>query len=217
MRRKATSSSLRYLTRNLLFTLTLLLAGVSPTPCDAQHVYRWEDASGKVHYSSKPPRKNAKPAELPQIMRAEVKLPKVAAVSCETHGGINCQSGSDADGSVICFDGFRDASTRFQFACSAAKLEISDISEVGLDGDFSVFVRNAKSVVAQQPTATFRILSKTGEKIEVPLVGPSSIDAFGIAEFTFSGKTGDPRLAALALSAKPEKKQFQIGCANCDS
>lgn len=37
-----------------------------------------------------------------------------AAGACGEHGGVNCPAGPDADGSVICADGYRDTSLKYQ-------------------------------------------------------------------------------------------------------
>ena len=37
-----------------------------------------------------------------------------AAAACTGHGGVNCPVGPDVDGSVICADGYRDSSIKYQ-------------------------------------------------------------------------------------------------------
>jgi len=37
-----------------------------------------------------------------------------AAAACSGHGGVNCPVGPDVDGSVICSDGYRDSSIKYQ-------------------------------------------------------------------------------------------------------
>ena len=168
-------------------------------------VYKWEDAQGKVHYTSKPPSPDAKPAKLPPITRGDVKLAPVKLVSCDQRGGVNCQLGPDVDGSVICYDGFREASARFRFTCSSPKLEVTDISELTPEGSFVVYVRNAKSVAAAKPIVTF-----TGSaNKEIQLIGPQEIAPFGMGEFVFQ-----PPLGA-KLAKKPSHEQLVVACANC--
>lgn len=185
----------------------LIGAGVSfsSSVSFAQKLYKWTDEKGVVHYSSAPKSRDAQQADLPPIMRGEVKLSSQKLVSCDKHGGINCQAGADTDGSVICYDGFRSASARFRFSCSSPKLEITDISDPGTDGTFSVFIRNSKSVAAQKPSVTL----KEGEGSEIALSGPREIEAFGMGEFSL------PKSAAGEIRAKPDLSQLIVTCGNC--
>ena len=171
----------------------------------ADNVYKWEDDAGVVHFSTKAPHPNAKPADLPPINRGEVKLATRKLISCDQHGGINCQAGPDTDGSVICYDGFSAASARFRFHCNSPKLEIAEVSDVLPDGTFSVFVRNSKSVSATTPALFFK--PNIGQ--EIKLEGPSEIEPFGLAEFTFApdGKT--------QVDAKVSFAQLRLTCGNC--
>lgn len=169
-------------------------------------VYKWEDSSGGIHYSNKPPSKSAKPAELPPIMRGEVKVPVKKLVTCEQHGGVNCKLGPDKDGSVLCYDNFRESNERYTFVCNSPKLEISDISEVDENGAFTVFVRNTKSVAANEAALIFKLPSGKQEKLK----GPREIDAFGIGEFGYEG--GDPKEI---IREQPTIADLTITCANC--
>ena len=188
----------------LLATLAVLAA---PPAVDSQ-VYKTIDKDGQVHYSSVPPQKGAKPAELPKIMRAEVKLTEKRIETCERHGGVNCQAGADQDGSVICYDGFTDATARFRFSCSTAKLEITEVSNLSESGGFTVFVRNSKSVKAAESAVIF----KPQGKKEVKLLGPTEIEPFGVAEFVYEPPKGKEE--SLALS-KPSLAELDVVCANC--
>jgi hypothetical protein len=168
----------------------------------ADNVYRWTDTQGKVHYSSKAPDKKAKPANLPPIMREKVKAVKSELVTCDKHGGIDCSSGPDGDGSVVCLDGFKNSSTRFRFSCQTAKLEITDISEPEESGAFKVFVRNSKSVVAASPSVVFK--SDLGDKAR--LSGPAQIEGYGVAEFNYKGSKPTTR---------PDMGKLELACLNC--
>ncbi len=170
-------------------------------------MYKYQDADGVIHYSNKP-MKGGKPVQLPQIMKGEVKLTSQKLISCDKHGGINCQAGSDSDGSVICYDGFREASPRFRFSCNSAKLEISDVSDPREDGSFTVFVRNAKSVAASKTALRYK---PEGGR-EVKLNGPSEIEPFGVAEFVY-----EPAVKAKEgeMLNKPTLAQLDVICANC--
>lgn len=186
----------------LLSTALLTLPSFSPL---AEDIYRWVDKNGNVHYSSEPNSPKARPAELPPIMRAEMKLPKAKVISCSTHGGVDCEAGADStDGSVICYDGFKDASAPFRMSCSSPKISVSTISEPTLGGVVTVVVRNSKAVTAKEPLLAY--LLESGE--EVALEGPDKIDGFGMAEFT---------LNTLSLQKEDVLKEskFKLSCANC--
>ncbi len=192
---------------------TKLLAFAAITACAfsasavfADPIYKSTTKDGSVVYSSKPPTKGAKPAELPEIMRGEVKLVEQKLTTCDKHGGVNCPAGPDSDGSVICLDGFKSASARFRFTCNSPKLEISDISDLAPDGTFTVFVRNTKSVAAQKPVVTY----KTADGKAVKVQGPESIDGFGVAEFHATLKvTEDAPPKRLTMA------DVDLTCANC--
>ena len=189
-----------------IFTTAILLALVSQNAF-AEGVYKWTDKEGHVHYTTAAPSKDARPAELPPIMRGEVKLADKKLVTCDKHGGVNCQAGPDSDGSVICFDSFKEASARYRFTCDAPKLEISDIGTPDTNGVFSVFVRNAKSVEAQKMSVKIKL----PDGLIVKLAGPDSIAAFGSAEYQYTPANKD------SVILKPKHEDLQLTCANCPS
>lgn len=180
------------------FVLLLYLNAASAKP-----IYRWEAPDGTVHFSSKPMEK-AEPAKLPPISRGEVKLTTRPLVSCGKHGGINCQAGPDKDGSVICYDGYKGATTRYRFSCNSPKLQISEISDTR-EGRFSVFVRNSNSVDAAKPAVFFT--PPMGRKVK--LEGPEQIEAFGLAEFKYQSTPEEPLVGKATLA------QLDVTCANC--
>lgn len=172
----------------------------------ADPVYKTTSKNGAVTYSSKPPTKDAKPVDLPEIMRGEVKLTETKLATCDKHGGVNCSAGPDSDGSVICLDGFKSASARFRFTCNSPKLEISDVSDLAPDGSFTVFVRNTKSVAAQKPSVSYT--APDGKQVKIK--GPDTIDGFGVAEF-HSTVTGTTEAPAKRLTMA----DLNLSCANC--
>ncbi|MBN8548391.1 MAG: DUF4124 domain-containing protein [Deltaproteobacteria bacterium] len=190
----------------LLIAALLSSAALHSLAAAESVVYKSTDKDGNVVYSSKPPAKGAKPADLPPIMRGEVKLVEQKLTTCDKHGGVNCPAGPDSDGSVICLDGFKEASARFRFTCNSPKLEISDISEIAPDGTFTVFVRNTKSIAAQKPLITY----KSSDEKDVKIKGPESIDAFGVAEFHSTLAEKD-RLALKRLTMA----DLSLTCSNC--
>lgn len=174
----------------------------------ASPIYKWKDKNGIVHYSSKQTSPQAKPADLPKIMRTKSEAPKVDLSNCKSHGGVNCRLGPDKDGSVICYDGFAEASTRFIFSCSSPKLEIADVSAPDKDGNFTVFVRNTTSVEARGAEVFYisRLLAN-----KTKLDGPSQIDSFGVAEFYFQPES-------LRKEQRPKQVlagDLKLSCENC--
>lgn len=189
------SNSLSVIAFTLLFPVCALAAPI----------YKWTDSQGITHYSSRPTNPAASQADLPKIMRAEVQIPKVKLESCKSHGGINCKAGADSDGSVICYDGFKGAAGRFRFSCNSPKLEITNVSDLTPEGNFSVFVRNSKSVKAEKASVLYK--AENGQRVK--LIGPENIDAFGVAEFTFEPKDVDSPRKAVTIA------QLDVLCANC--
>jgi len=194
----------------LVCPVALLTLALFASPSLAAPIYRFEGPDGKVIYSSKPPTKDAKAADLPPIMRAQMKLPKQDQISCAPHGGANCQLGPDTDGSVICYDGFRGAANRYRFTCNTPKLEISDISELTREGNFSVFVRNSRSVKAAAPSVIFKPEYGTSFKLS----GPNEIEPFGLAEFIYQAPANVAE-TEVALLQKPDLTQLDVVCGNC--
>lgn len=173
----------------------------------AQSVYSWKDEKGVVHYSTNPQgNPGAKSVKLPTINKADVKVSKQEYATCHGRGGIDCQAGADGDGSVICYDGFKEAIASFSKNCNSPKLEVSQVSEVNKSGSFTVIVRNTKSVEAQGPTLEYAF--ESGKKI--PLQGPATIAPFGIGEFRFVGNES----YRAPLSGVKEGELFTT-CANC--
>ena len=102
-------------------------------------------------------------------------------------------------------DNFRDSVEPFKFACTAAKLDIIEVSKVNDKGEFTVVVRNGKSVQASDTEILFK--PDKFEK-EIKLDGPKTVDPFGVAEYHYqpekSGKIVKPSLATLLAT-----------CSNC--
>lgn len=179
---------------------TLLIALVTFQPAlFAQDLYEWKDESGRTHFSTTPPHQGAAPANLPEIARVKATTAADLPQSCRRHGGIDCLSGPDKDGSVICADGFAGAITRYRFSCLTAKLSITEIID---EGELSrVFVRNLKPVKASK--VKVKVLKGfSRERIE----GPASIEGHGMAEFT---------VPTALLGRAPKKGEFSIDCRNC--
>ena len=140
-------------------------------------------------------------------MRGEAKIAKGNLESCSSHGGINCQSGPDRDGSVICFDGFKAAAARFKFNCSSPNLKIAEVGERDKTGAFSVFVRNPSSIKAGGVNVMYKPEDQSPER---KLEGPGEIDPFGLAEYRFDAKP--PTLSWERVTIA----QIDLTCANCN-
>ncbi len=192
--------------------LTILIVALN-YPAFSEEIYKWTDKQGKVHYSTKPVNKNAKIADLPEITRGEVKIPASLLDSCKNHGGIDCQSGADSDGSVKCSDGFTDSAQRYAFSCSTARLEVSSISEVNRGGGFTVNIRNSKSVAAENPKVVFKF---EGNK-DYELSGPLKIAPFEVGEFLFDPDThlSEKDRIEVVKRIKPTQDKFELACSNC--
>lgn len=186
----------------LLF-IQIILLNILSFNCYSE-VYKWTDANGISHYTTNKPSKNSKPTKLPEIMKAEVKIPDSMLLSCIDHGGIDCSAGEDVDRSVICQDGFKDSAARFLFNCKSVKLIISDISELDANGNFLVYLRNKKGVKANNLEVTFT----TKDKKKIPLEGPENIDAYQAAEYILPG-------SYIIKDKKPTKSDIDFSCTNC--
>lgn len=184
----------------ILLTIALILPALS-----LADVYRKVEKDGTIVYTTTPPEKGAKPAKLPELGKWKIPELKVSSASCASHGGINCSIGPDIDGSVLCVDNFRDSTERFKFSCTAAKLNIIEISKVDEKGEFTVVIRNSKAVAASEPTVTFK--PDKWDK-EIKLDGPSTIEPFGVAEFHYKPDKLDQNL-------KPTLATLNASCANC--
>ena len=160
----------------------------------ADPVYRSTDKKGVNVYSSKPKEEGAEPAKLPNITKAKVGEVSPNNLSCAGHGGVNCQEGADLDGSVICYDSFKDSMQRFAFSCSAAKLVFTPESPKDSRQKFSLLVRNTSAVLAK------------GVKVSGPqglvLEGPVELKPYDSASYSCSQE--------VARNAR-----FQISCDNC--
>lgn len=191
-----------------IFNLFFMAAFVS-----AQEIYKWVDKSGQVHYGTSPQGKNARKADLPEIMRGEVKLPADLLQSCKTHAGVDCQAGADSDGSVICNDGYLDSAQRFTFTCSTAKLEVADVTAADSAGRFNVHVRNSKGVIAEKPEVAFKLNPKT----ELKLLGPEQIKPYEVEQFIFDpgSQISDKSQLKELENLKPDMIRFELSCLNC--
>ena len=174
----------------------------------ADGVFTWVDEHGITHYSSSKDTQKARLAELPPIMRGEVKLTNKKLVSCAQHGGVDCPAGADSDGSVICLDGFKNATTRFRFSCNSPRLKVAELVKAENGNPPRVLIRNSNSVAAEKPLVEYRL----GSGKTLTFNGPEEIAPFGVGEFTpveqiEDGEPAYPRKLSLA--------RLTIKCENC--
>ena len=188
-----------------IFRITLLLSVIFSV-AKADPIYIGKDAHGRSVYTSKPTGSESAVAELPPLARDSELGSNIAPLySCQPHGGIDCQVGQDSDGSVICRDAFRDAAARFVEHCIEARLGIGDLITSGSDGAFRVLIRNSAAVEARAVVVSYR--PKLGKRIA--LIGPASIEPFGVAEFEFVPTE------RLLYGTKPLAAQIMLQCENC--
>jgi hypothetical protein len=189
------------------FSLVLALSLVATETSLSEAIYKKTNPDGKIEYSSKAHTPQHMPAKLPEIMRGEVKLPANSQVTCDKHGGVNCEAGADTDGSVICYDGFKDVLQRFKLTCLAPKLEIVSISKNEEDQGFTVTLRNLKQAEAKQVLVT----AKTIQGSTIQLDGPTQVTLLGSADYKYlPHKHRDSDFFDL-----PKTSQINVTCFNC--
>jgi hypothetical protein len=190
---------------NSILITSIILSTVAFTTNLKAQVYGWEDEKGVKNYSSKPPYKGAKPADLPPIMW-EKNMPDSSAsvrigTVCANHGGTDCQSGADEDGSVICVDGFTESNEQFEANCTGTKLELSEVEDTTKKGAQHVWIRNTGDIPAKNVVITGK-----NKDTKVTATGPETIPPLEVGEYVF--KSLDPE-------TKIVKNEISINCSNC--
>jgi hypothetical protein len=194
--------------KRLLISGGLLLISI---PVIAEPIFKWTAPDGHIVYASKPPSPDSKPALLPPIVKADIKLTDKAIENCSSHGGIDCGKGGDPDGSVICADGFKDALTRFKTYCAGGKLFAEHILEVKREqgattGILTVQVRNATRLPAKGIIVQFT--ARNGDKLK--LEGPTEIEALSSAEYTYAFQDIQGLTTAELKALTPPKEKISI-------
>ena len=139
-------------------------------------------------------------------MKGEAVIPEDLLLTCDDHGGIDCEAGEDEDGSVLCRDGFEDAAARFIFTCKSAKLELASISELDIEsGDYTILIRNKQGVRAKKVKVVYQL----AEDNEVTVGGPANISAFRVGEYKISG------MYFITEGKDPDSSKVKVSCENC--
>lgn len=177
----------------------------------AEPIFKWTTPDGHVVYASRPPSPDSKPALLPPIVKADIKLTDKAIENCSSHGGIDCGKGGDPDGSVICADGFKDALTRFKTYCANGRIFAEHVIDVKREqgattGILTVQVRNATRLPAKGITVQFT--SKSGDKLK--LEGPTEIEALSSAEYIYAFQDVQGLTTAELKALTPPKEKITI-------
>ncbi len=172
----------------------IVLLGISQLAF-AEDIYRSQSKSGSISFSNKNKGDSAK-ISLPQIIKQkDFGAGKNQLSSCSNHGGFDCSKGPDSDGSVVCYDGFKDSMQRYVLSCGKAKLRVIEQSLKHPSQESTSFiVRNLSTVKAENiQLKSSYCMAITGDK---------EIAAHDSAEFICNGKMKN-------LSS------LEILCSNC--
>jgi hypothetical protein len=176
-------------------------------------IHRTVDSEGVQEYFAHP-KLQAEPAqELPALHRersiASSRQGILVPQTCRRHGGVKCSVGADSDGSVICYDGFRDSAQPYSDNCLSARLILTELRHIeGLK--YAVAVRNTAGVPANGVSFSYR--PPVGLAVVLPLMsGPETVSPYGSAEFVVSSfkKPFETEPAQL------DQKYLWITCGNC--
>jgi len=186
----------------------------------SQEIYTWTDSEGRNHYSNEAKDGDAKSVTLPDTERynsdARIKeLRKEAARTCLNRGGVQCSLGEDEDGSVVCSDGTKDSEESFKASCAEVKLlaELNRpkkrLSKQLLRIPVTATVRNQSSQEAKGVSVKVKLpeTPNSDEHFGLELEGPTDIPAYGVGEYTFSGRLIDDRIVI--------KGVISVDCENC--
>ena len=194
----------------------------------ADEIFQWTDEEGRVHFTTeKLPSATSK--TLPKIGRDNIEnrikqIKQFTPITCDKHGGNDCSQGADADGSVICLDGFRGSIAPFQFQCREAKLQVeyrvlttqgvilhsrhlSALNAINQALGLQVSIRNLSGIEAYGLKAEF-VFSRRNR---IKALGPEKIPPYGNVDLTayFSELPEQPTQTQL------EQSTYSVDCTNC--
>ncbi len=205
---------------NIKLTISFLLISTLLVSSQAQDIFSWTDKDGKVHYSNEAKDLDAKSVELPNTERynsdQRIKdYKKETARTCLNKGGIQCSLGADTDGSVICSDNSKDSEESFEASCSEVKL-LADLKKtkkrlskqlLRIPLDATVRNQSSQEAIGVDVKVKLPKTPNADEFFDLKLEGPTTIPAFGVAEYSYSGKLFDDRIVI--------KGVISVDCDNC--
>lgn len=173
----------------------------------AQPVYKAPSPTGKstLYSSQSKGGRDEKPANLPPIVRVDPEGKTFVRQTCHSHGGIDCAAGPDKDGSVICYDKYKDTGERFNFSCTAPGLEIAQISKAEAPANFKVLIRNTAATDAKGVKVDFK--PEIGGTFH--LEGTATIKGFQSGEFLYKP------LDEFHKFSPPDQSVVAVSCSNC--
>lgn len=186
-----------------LLVLTLSFSCISFA--SGEPVFKSNSPTGKSPMYTTKPSSQSQPANLPPIVRTDSQGKTFVRQTCHSHGGIDCGAGPDKDGSVICYDKYRDTGERFNFSCTAPKLEIANISRADAPFTFKVLVRNNAAAEAKGIKVNFK--PEIGGSFK--LIGSESIKGFESGEYSYKP------LDEFHKFSPPDPSKLEITCSNC--
>ena len=124
--------------------------------------------------------------------------------------GIDCRSGADSDGSVICLDGFRDSEELFRFRCIESKLKFQEVFLT--DKTLLLTIRNISAVNARDISVFLEIKKGLIDKTTYPLLGDMQLEAYSLSDYTLEL---DGEEAKQLKEEEVMAGSLSIQCKNC--
>jgi hypothetical protein len=193
-----------------LLSLLVLVSTSQATPAPAIH--RTVNADGVPEYFARPGDQRGAGVNLPPLRRATIDAASrrdLTPATCRGHGGVKCSSGADSDGSVVCYDGFRESAQSFNDNCASARLVLTELRQI--EGvKYAIVLRNTAGVPASGVRFSYK--PSIGLAVELsPVEGPETIAPYGSAEFIVSSFKKPFETEHTQL----EPKYLWITCGNC--
>jgi hypothetical protein len=205
------------------YVLLLAVTSFLLTSCTshADPISTWVDEDGVRHFSSTENTDKAEAAELPDIKKYDSDsrieaLKDVAKRTCLNRGGVDCEAGPTEQGTVICADGFKGSSEKYDGSCTEIRLiSTLDVPEQRIpDKRFlrvpvKVSVRNESRIEATNIRVKVSLPETltSDDRYELLLEGPDTIPPFEIANYTYSGRMLDVRIV--------RRGNVRITCEEC--
>lgn len=221
---------MKLLIKNKIITL-FLFSFLSFPSCSSNaqdSVTTWTDEDGVRHFTNTKvdivdpvESMTVESINLPDIKKYDSdsrteSLKEVAKKTCLNRGGVDCEAGPTEDGNVICGDGFKGSKEKYDGSCKEIRLVSSlEVPNSGkpdkmfLSVPVLAKVRNESRIEATnvRVTASFPESLSSDDRYELLLEGPTTIPPFEIAQYTFTGKLIDVRLA--------RRGTVKVKCSEC--